>query len=256
VEYKIKFLILILISIIFTSPLYAFNIEKINSLDYEIITKYKHDPEAFTQGLEIYNNYLYEGTGLYGKSSLRKIEIPSGEVLEKLNLDERYFGEGITILNDKIYQLSWKKNTAFVYDLNFHLIKKFKYQDEGWGLANNGQHLIMSNGSHYIFFRDPTTFDIINKIEVKIDTEKIKNINELEYLNGFIYANIWQKDYIIKINAETGAVKSYLDFSNILDEKYKDKVDVLNGIAYDNQNDSFLITGKLWPNIYRFKLKK
>ncbi len=247
-------LIISIFLILFSLSVCAVSFEKINSLNYEILAEYEHDPNAFTQGLEIYNGYLYEGTGLYGKSSLRKVEIQNGKVLKKINLDKKYFGEGITILNDKIYQLSWKENTAFVYDLNFKLLKTLSYQGEGWGLTNNGEHLIMSNGSEYISFRDPETFEIFKKIIIKIDNIKLKNINELEYLNGFIYANIWQKNYIIKIDAETGSVKAYIDFSDILDQKYIDKTDVLNGIAYDTQNQSFLITGKLWPKIYRIKI--
>lgn len=227
----------------------------IDKLEYQILAKYQHDPEAFTQGLEIHANYLYEGTGLYGNSSLRKVEIKSGKILKKIKLGDEYFGEGITILNDKIYQLSWKEQTAFVYDLNFNLLNTFKYQGEGWGLTNNGQQLIMSNGSEYIYFRNPDTFQIDKKIKVKINDQNLKNINELEYFNGFIYANIWQKDYIIKVDAENGVVKAYLDLSNILAPKYKNNVDVLNGIAYDSQTESFLITGKLWPKIYKIKLK-
>ena len=254
-KYKINFLIIIFLWVIFSSPLYAFNIEEINSFDYKIIAEYKHDPKSFTQGLEIYNNYLYEGTGLYGRSSLRKIDIESAKVLKKINLDKKYFGEGITILNNKIYQLTWKEHTAFVYDLNFNLLNKFKYAGEGWGLTNDGQYLIMSNGSQFIFFRDPKTFKIIKKIKVNINDNIVQDINELEYLDGFIYANIWQKDYIIKIDAETGSIKAYLDFSNLLDQKHEDQADVLNGIAYDFQNKSFLITGKLWPKIYRVTIK-
>lgn len=253
-KYKIC-LILTIFLILFTTSIFAVNFAEINSLEYEILAEYKHDTEAFTQGLEIYNNFLYEGTGRYGESTLRKIDIQSGKILRKIHLDSKYFGEGITILNDKIYQLTWTENTAFVYDLNFNLLKKIEYQGEGWGLANNGQHLIMSNGSQYLFFRNPDTFEIIKKIKVEISEEKLTDINELEYLDGFIYANVWQKDYIIKIDAETGTVTAYIDLSNILEEKYQEKVNVLNGIAYDAQNKSFLITGKLWPKIYRIKLK-
>ncbi|SDK52405.1 glutaminyl-peptide cyclotransferase [Halanaerobium congolense] len=252
---KIKYLVFLLLLFLLTSKIYAFNFEEITNLEYDVLAEYQHDPEAFTQGLEIHNNYLFEGTGLYGKSSLRKVEIQNGKVLKKINLNKKFFGEGITILNNKIYQLSWKEQTAFVYDLNFNLLNKFKYQGEGWGLTNDGQQLIMSNGSEYIYFRDPDTFQINKKIKVEINDQNLKNINELEYLNGFIYANIWQKDYIIKVDAENGMVKAYLDLNNILDEKYKNKVNVLNGIAYDSQNKSFLITGKFWPKIYRIKLK-
>lgn len=251
---KINFLAVILILVLTAAAAPNLQAEEINKLDYQILESYEHDSQAFTQGLEIYKSHLYEGTGLYGRSSLRKIELESGQVLKKINLDKKYFGEGITILDDKIYQLSWEENTAFVYDLDFNLIKSFNYQGEGWGLANDNQHLIMSNGSEYIFFRDPETFELIKKIEVKNGDQKIKNINELEYHAGFIYANIWQTDYIIKINAKTEKVAAYLDLKGILKTNYKGKIDVLNGIAYDPENNNFLITGKLWPKIYRIKI--
>lgn len=247
-------LILILFLIIFSSVTYALNFQAIDLLNYEVTAEYPHDDQAFTQGLEIYNNHLYEGTGLYGKSSLRKIEIESAKILKKIKLNKKYFGEGITILNNKIYQLSWKENTAFVYDLDFNLIKTFKYKNQGWGLSNNGESLIMSSGSQFLTFRDPQTFKINKKIEVKINNKALKNINELEYLDGLIYANIWQTDYIVIIDAHSGAVQSYLDLSNILAKKYENKAGVLNGIAYDPKNKNFLITGKLWPKVYRINI--
>lgn len=252
---KTKTVILIMLFVlIYAAAAPSMASEEIKKLDYQVLESYDHDPKAFTQGLEIYKNYFYEGTGLYGKSSLRKIKLENAELLKKINLDKKYFGEGITILNDKIYQLSWKENTAFVYDLGFNLIKKFSYQGEGWGLANDEQNLIMSDGSEYLYFRNPKTFELIKKIEVKNAEQKITNINELEYHNGYIYANIWQTDYIIKINAESGKVAAYLDLSGILKTDYKGEIDVLNGIAYDPKNQSFLVTGKLWPKIYRIKI--
>ncbi|MFW5686614.1 MAG: glutaminyl-peptide cyclotransferase [Halanaerobium sp.] len=232
----------------------ALETEEINELNYQVVESYKHDPEAFTQGLEIYQNNLYEGTGRYGSSTLRKVDIESGEVLEKINLDSKYFGEGITILEDRIYQLSWKENTAFVYDLDFNLIRKFNYQGEGWGLANDGEYLIMSDGSEYLYFRDSKSFEIEKKVEVTAAEKKLKNINELEYHNGFLYANIWQTDYIVKINPESGNTVAYLDLSGILKSSYQGEVDVLNGIAYDPEEKNFLVTGKLWPKIYRIEI--
>lgn len=255
---KKKLILMLFLYILIISPAVEaeINTQNIERLDYEIIASYYHDPAAFTQGLELYNEHLYEGTGLYGKSSLRKIEIESGKILQKFELDKEYFGEGITLLDKKIYQLSWKENTAFVYDLDFNLINTFSYQGEGWGLANNNQHLLMSNGSQYIFFRSADTFETIRKIEVKIKNEEVKNINELEYHAGYIYANIWRQDYIIKINADTGEVEAYLDLSGILETNYKGEIGVLNGIAYNPEHESFLITGKLWPKIYEIKIKK
>ncbi len=225
-------------------------------LEYKVLAQYHHDSNAFTQGLEIHQGKLYEGTGLYGRSSLRKVNLNSGEILKKIMLDDQYFGEGITIIKDKIYQLSWKENTAFVYDLNFNLINEFHYQGEGWGLANNGYQLIMSNGSQYIFFRDPDSFNIIRRIKVVSNGKEIKNINELEYLNGYIYANVWQTNFIIKIDAKNGNVDGVLDLKNIVPKAPETEIDVLNGIAYDPEKDNFLITGKLWPKIFRIKIIK
>lgn len=230
---------------------------ELKKLDYKVITQYPHDPNAFTQGLEIYEGELYEGTGLYGSSTLRRVDLKSGEIEKLIRLPEKYFGEGITIIDNKIYQLSWKENTAFVYDLRFNLLKEFNYQGEGWGLANDGQNLIMSNGSEYLYFRDRYTFAINREIRVHFKNKIVKNINELEYVDGFIYANIWQTDYIIKIKADNGEIISYLDLKDILDkEDYGDAIDVLNGIAYDQKNDHLLVTGKLWPKIFRIKINK
>jgi glutamine cyclotransferase len=251
---KIKSLTVFLIIISVLTAVPVLKAAVLKELDYQILEIYDHDPQAFTQGLEIYDNQLFEGTGLYGRSSLRKIELKSGRILEKINLDKKYFGEGITILNDKIYQLSWQENTAFVYDLNFRLLGSYNYQGEGWGLANDGQNLIMSNGSQFIYFRNPENFEIIRKIEVKNAEQKIENINELEFHAGFIYANIWQTDYILKINAENGNAEAFLDLKGILKTDYEGEIDVLNGIAYDPQDNSFLVTGKLWPKIYRIKI--
>lgn len=224
-------------------------------INYRVVKTYPHDRNSFTQGLEFYNGYLYEGTGLYGRSSLQKIDLKTGEVLKKRNLDDKYFGEGITILNNKIYQLSWQNNTMFVYNLDFDLIKKVNYSGEGWGLTNDGENLIMSNGSEYIYYRDAKTFEITKKIQIAFDNEPLKNINELEYINGFIYANIWGKNIIVKISPDSAEVKAYLDLKNILDKiEYDYKLNVLNGIAYLEERDHLLVTGKLWPKIFEIKL--
>lgn len=230
---------------------------ELEKLNYQIIAQYPHDSNAFTQGLEIYNGNLYEGTGLYGSSTLRRVDLESGEIKKLIRLPEKYFGEGITVIDNKIYQLSWKENTAFVYDLKFNLLKEFNYQGEGWGLANDGQNLIMSNGSEYLYFRDRYSFEINNEIRVHFKNKIIKNINELEYIDGYIYANIWQTDYIIKIDAENGEIVSYLDLTNILNkDDYGEEIDVLNGIAYDQKDDHLLVTGKLWPKIFRIKINE
>lgn len=237
--------------LISASPLQA---EEVEELDYQLLNSYPHDPQAFTQGLEVYNGFLYEGTGLYGSSSLRKVEIKSGQVIKKIELEPEYFGEGITILNEKIYQLSWKEEKAFVYDLDFNLVQTFNYQGEGWGLANNGEQLIMSDGSEFIYFRDPNSFEITDKVAVTSGQNRIKNINELEYQDGYIYANIWQTDYIVKINPQTGKLRGLLDLSNILEIENPEEIDVLNGIAFDPEEENFLVTGKLWPKLFRIEI--
>jgi glutamine cyclotransferase len=269
-KYKIPFILVFILIISFLNPLFFIqDLDKSNILSaennttaadeisYRIVNTYPHAKDSFTQGLEYYEGYLYEGTGLYGRSSLRKVKLETGQVIKIINLDKEYFGEGITILNNKIYQLSWQNNTAFVYDLDFNLIKRFNYNGEGWGLCNNGQYLIMSNGSEFIYFRDPDSFKVIKIIKVVFNNQALKNINELEFIKGYIYANIWQKDIIVKINPSSGKVEDYLDLENILDKsKYDYNIDVLNGIAYLENNDSFLITGKFWPKIFEIKLLK
>jgi glutamine cyclotransferase len=270
IKYKIPFILVFILIISFLNPLFFIqDLDKSNILSaennttaadeisYRIVNTYPHAKDSFTQGLEYYEGYLYEGTGLYGRSSLRKVKLETGQVIKIINLDKEYFGEGITILNNKIYQLSWQNNTAFVYDLDFNLIKRFNYNGEGWGLCNNGQYLIMSNGSEFIYFRDPDSFKVIKIIKVVFNNQALKNINELEFIKGYIYANIWQKDIIVKINPSSGKVEDYLDLENILDKsKYDYNIDVLNGIAYLENNDSFLITGKFWPKIFEIKLLK
>lgn len=251
-----KIIIIIILISFLRSPSLVYA-QQISSLNYEITAVYQHDPQAFTQGLEIYQQKLYESTGLYGRSSLRKLDLETGRIIKKIELKKDFFAEGITILNNKIYQLSWKENTCFVYDLDFKLLKTFNYQGQGWGLTNNNQDLIMSNGSETIFFRDPKDFQVKRKITVKNAGKKINMINELEYAADYIYANIWRENYIIKIEAETGKIAAYLDLSSIskkLKSDYQGKIGVLNGIAYNSSDNSFLVTGKLWPKIYKIKI--
>lgn len=258
---KNKFIIIFITIVILLITTAALSAEKAVKKDYKIIDSYSHDSSAFTQGFEFKHGFLYEGTGLYGQSSLRKTNLKTGEIVKKIILEQKYFGEGITILNEKIYQLTWKENTAFVYDLNFNLINNFSYNGEGWGLTNDGENLIMSDGSEFLFYRDPEDFSLIKKIKVKFNNKSLNFLNELEYHNGYIYANIWQQNYIVKIKVQTNKkakVVSYLDLTNILKNNYPQKpnkkIDVLNGIAYLPKNNSFLITGKLWPKIFEINV--
>ena len=223
---------------------------------YKIVNTYPHDDEAFTQGLVFENDVVYEGTGLHGKSSLRKSDMETGRVLQSYELPAQYFGEGITVFQDIIIQLTWKSNTGFVYDKNsFRLLRDFAYATEGWGLTHDGERLIMSDGTSTLYFLDPETFSVIGNIEVLNNDTPIEKLNELEYINGQIYANIWQTDHIAIINPQSGQVSGWIDLSGLLSSQYpSEPVDVLNGIAYDTVNDRLLVTGKLWPRLFEIKL--
>ena len=225
-------------------------------LQYEIMDDFPHDPEAFTQGLVWKDGFLYEGTGLYGQSSLRKVEPKTGIVLYQANLPEHFFGEGITIFKDRIYQLTWKKQTGFIYDIaTFQLLKTFSYDYEGWGMTHDGEYLIISDGTPVLHFLDPFTLEEIRQIEVYEKQNRVDQINELEYIQGYIYANIWQTDRITIIEPESGKVSAWLDLSGILNqEDMNQKIDVLNGIAYDAKNDHLFITGKLWPKMFQIRI--
>ena len=241
---------------------------KIPIYTYEIVNTFKHDPKAFTQGLVIHDGFFYESTGEYGDSSLRKVEIASGKVLQKKDLDDDYFGEGLTIMNGKIYQLTWRESVAFVYDLNdFKLLKEFRYQGEGWGLTNDGKHLILSDGTHVIRFFDPETFQLVRTITVLREGGKpLLDINELEYVKGEIWANIWRADdpeilgkpnHIARIDPNSGKILGWIDLGNISPEDVRrdPSSNTLNGIAYDEAGDRIFVTGKKWRNMFEIKIK-
>ena len=231
---------------------------------YEIVKTYNHDPNAFTQGLIYHEGSLYEGTGgsrLRGDnfySSLRKVNLDTGKVEKKFDLSSDYFGEGITIMNDKIYQLTWREQTGFVYDLNdFKLLKEFRYSGEGWGLTNDGTNLIMSDGTHVLRFVDPETFQTIRTLTILDEKGKpVTYINELELIKGEIWANIWQKDDIIRIDPATGKILGRINLEKLVDETMDKsrEADVLNGIAYDADGDRIFITGKKWNKLYEVKI--
>ena len=228
---------------------------EITHYTYEIINTYPHDIEAFTQGFTFNNGYIYESTGLRGESSLRKVELETGEIKKMHELQDKYFGEGITIYNDKIYQLTWEAETGFIYNRDFELIDKFNYETEGWGLTNDGNHLIMSDGSSSLYFLDPETMEKVSEITVTYNNQPIQYINELEYIHGKIFANVWYQDYIIIINPESGKISGVIHLENIIDpKKYDHELDVLNGIAHDGKNDRLFVTGKLWPLVFEINL--
>tara|TARA_B100000989_G_scaffold206897_1_gene156734 strand:+ start:13 stop:1026 length:1014 start_codon:yes stop_codon:yes gene_type:complete len=226
-------------------------------MTYKVITEYKHDKNAYTQGLEFYNNQLYESTGLNGKSTLRKSDYKSGEILNIVKLDYDYFGEGLTVINDKIYQLTWKNNIGFIYDLDFNKIGNFDYgkSKEGWGLCNDGSFIYKSDGTNKIWVLDPETLEEIRFIEVLTNRSKIKNINELEYIDGKIYANTYQfnRDVVIVINPLNGVVERVIDFSGIRDRvTQKPDLDVMNGIAYFD--GKIFVTGKNWDKLFEVEV--
>lgn len=229
--------------------------------NYEIVKTYPHDPTAFTQGLEFRDGVLYEGTG--GKegdnfySSLRKVDFASGKVLQKYDLPREYFGEGITIFNDKIYQLTWREMTAFVYDLNFKKTGEFRYAGEGWGLTHDGTNLIMSDGTHVIRFVDPEDFKTVRTIVVKDENGKpVMQLNELEFVKGEIWANIWQSGWIVRIDPKDGKLLGRIDLNTMVDDEQSKnrRADVLNGIAYDASADRLFVTGKQWTRLFEIKV--
>lgn len=232
--------------------------EKILKNSVNIIKKYPHDENAFTQGLFFYNGYLYESTGQKGFSSLRQVEIETGKIIRKLDLDPEIFAEGIARVNKKIYQISWLNKKCFVYDLNsFNLLKTFDYQGEGWGLTYTGKELIMSDGSNILRFIDTETFQTIKLLPV-IDNNynPIHYLNELEFINGEIWANIWQSDNIVRIDANTGKITGIIDCSILRTQiKYNTNTDVLNGIAYDSVQKRIFLTGKNWNQLFEVEVK-
>ncbi|MBI5056091.1 MAG: glutaminyl-peptide cyclotransferase [Nitrospirae bacterium] len=222
---------------------------------YKIVNTYPHDRQAFTQGLVFEEGVLYEGTGLNGQSSLRKVKLETGEPLKIHKLSPDLFGEGITVYGDKIIQLTWKSRVGFVYDKDsFKLHKKFSYPTEGWGLTYDGRQLIMSDGTECLYFLDPETFKEVRRIKAHDNKGPVLRLNELEYINGEIYANIWPTDLIVKIDQETGRVTGLINLEGLSPVNDEQKRKVLNGIAYDAVSDRLFVTGKLWPVLYEIKL--
>ena len=228
----------------------------ISSYTYKVINVYPHDRNAFTQGLVVDNGNFIEGTGLYRRSSLRRVSIETGEILQYHELPRHLFGEGVTIYGKKIIQLTWKSNVGFVYDKDsFKLLREFNYPTEGWGVTCDGTHLIMSDGTANLYFLNPETFEERKWIEVHDNHGAVDRLNELEYINGEIYANVFQSNRIAKINPKTGRVVGWIDLKGILSrEDRRAQVDVLNGIAFDAENNRLFVTGKLWPKLFEIEL--
>jgi glutamine cyclotransferase len=223
---------------------------------YDVLNAYPHDRNAYTQGLVFENGVLYEGTGRFGHSALCRVELETGEVLQIHELPAQFFGEGITICENKIIQLTWRSNVGFVYDKDsFELLQGFNYSTEGWGITHDGKRLIMSDGTSTLYFLDPQTFEEIGQLGVFDDDGPVNRLNELEYVQGEIYANVWQTNRIARIAPGTGQVTGWIKLGGLLSaEDRSEPVSVLNGIAYDAKNDRLFVTGKLWPKLFEIEL--
>ena len=233
-------------------------VNSIPLINYTIVGSYPHDTSSFTQGLTFYNGKLLEGTGSPEEqpSKLMEIDLNSGKAVKEVVLDKKFFGEGIAVLNDTIYQLTWRENVVFVYDAkSFKKIKEFPLATEGWGITTDGKQLIVSDGSSNLYFYEPSSFKLIQKVGVTENGSPAPNINELEYINGFVYANQWQYPYIFKIDPATGNIVAKIDLAEVV-QRVKTKLpkaEFLNGIAYDPTSKKIYVTGKLWPELYEIQ---
>lgn len=230
--------------------------KRVTVFSYEVVRVYPHDRGAFTQGLVYHNGFLYESTGLEGQSTLRKVDLNTGQVLQRKDIARPYFAEGLAIRQGRAFQLTWLSEQGFVYDLeSFNLLKTFNYFGQGWGLTNDAHSLIMSNGSNTISFLDPETLSIQRSVSVLENSQPLNNLNELEYINGEIFANVWQTNRIVRIDPANGNLRSWIDMSGLLSpEDRLQPVDVLNGIAFDPATGRIFVTGKLWPKLFEIKI--
>jgi glutamine cyclotransferase len=223
---------------------------------FQVVNSFPHDKEAFTQGLIFHDGVLYESTGLNGRSSIRRVELTTGRILNKADVGAQFFGEGMTIFNGKIYQLTWKSGKGFIYDeATLARIGEFGYGGEGWGLTHDDSYLIMSDGSNSIRFLDPATLNVARTISVSSEGKPVDQLNELEYIKGEIFANVWQTNMIARIDPVSGNVKGWIDLKGLLPAAdHTPETDVLNGIAYDVQTDRLFVTGKLWPRLFEIRI--
>ena len=225
---------------------------------YQILNIFPHDSNAFTQGLILVDGKLLESTGQEGSSSLRSVELQTGKILKKVDVPSPYFAEGATVLNGKVYQLTWQHHVGFIYDAQtFERVGQFNYDGEGWGLTTDGQSLIVSDGSNRLKFLDPASFQVKKVVNVLDGSGPVDQLNELEFVRGEIYANVWHADRIAVIDPQTGRVKAWIDLTGLMPEgELSDSEAVLNGIAYDQANDKLYVTGKLWPRLFEIKVKR
>ena len=224
-------------------------------LTLRVFRELPHDPSAFTQGLLLHQGQLYESTGQYGQSSLRRWSQATGEVQQRVKLGPGLFGEGLALVEDRLIQLTWRRGRALVYDLaSLRKLSSFEYAGEGWGLTFDGAALVMSDGSDTLTFRDPASFRPLRHMRVRLRGRPLRNLNELEWATGSIYANVWMQDWIARIDPATGEVTGVIDASGLLTASERARADVLNGIAYDQESGRFVITGKLWPKAFEVEL--
>jgi glutamine cyclotransferase len=221
---------------------------------FVVVAEHPHDRGAFTQGLTFEAGQLYEGTGLNGRSSLRQVDLATGQVIRQVNLDSAYFGEGIEVVGNRIYQLTWRSNVGFIYDLDsFEPLGEFQYPTEGWGLCFDGTALILSDGTHRLHFHEPETFARIRSVAVTEDGARISKLNELEFIDGFVWANIWQTNFLVRIDPVTGEVVERINLTGLLEAADRPGTDVLNGIALDEETGRLYVTGKLWPKLFELR---
>ena len=231
--------------------------QPIPTYSYRVVHSFPHDPAAFTQGLLYDNGFLYESTGQYGQSSLRKVELETGTVVQLHQLDDRFFAEGLALFGNRLLQLTWRANKGFAYRLDsFEPLAEFAYPTEGWGLTYDGELLIMSDGSATLYFRDPFTFAEVSRITVAAHDKPVSQLNELEWVAGEVFANIWQTDTIARIDPTTGQVAGWIDLTGLLSDTDRrgSNAEVLNGIAYDPEGERLFVTGKRWPKLYQIEL--
>jgi glutamine cyclotransferase len=225
---------------------------------FTVVRVFPHDTSAYTQGLAYRDGFLYEGTGRNGQSSLRKVRLETGEVLQRVNLGAEFFGEGVTIVRDQVFQLTWKSGVGFAYDVkDFRLLRKVSYSGEGWGLATNGRELFLSGGTAEIRILDPETFQEKRRLKVHDGSTAVDQLNELEFVEGQIFANVWHTNRIARISPQTGEIVGWIDLSGLLSSVYRLEPEaVLNGIAYDPVGKRLFVTGKLWPSVFEITLKR
>jgi glutamine cyclotransferase len=224
---------------------------------FVVVNSYPHDPEAFTQGLIFRDGFLFESTGLNGRSSLRKVRLETGEVLQRRDVDQRYFAEGLTDWNGRLLQLTWETNVGFIYNLpSFELERTFQYTGEGWGLTHDRDRLIMSDGTPRLRFLDPATQRELGGVEVRDADRSVDDLNELEFVKGEVYANVWLTDRIAIIAPQSGQVTAWVDLAGLRPAPDQRGNDVLNGIAYDEARDRLFVTGKLWPRLFEIRVRK